>query len=427
MSIAVIGGGWAGLSAAVELTLAGQQVTVYESALEPGGRARRVHAKKQFLDNGQHLLIGAYSETLRLMDIVNPGSTETGFVRLPLTLDYPGKVFIRAPRLPAPLHLAFSLLFAHGLSLADKLAAIRFIQSLKQTGFKPPEDLSVAQAVAQQPERVRRYLWEPLCVAALNTPLEHASFRVFSRVLQDALTGQRGNSDFLIPARDLSSLFPEPACNWLAKNGSAIKTGCRVHALSPANHGWKVVHANGETRHEQVVIASSATQAASLLECLPQCVEIARQIQAIQYQPIVTVYADYPVPLTFRTPLIGWVDPVPLFVFDLQTIQSKPGRIAVVASASGEHLEWDEARWRDEVHTRMQQAFGTLPPPAILQRIMEKRATFSCTPGLLRPQQTTPYRGLYLAGDYVAGPYPATLEGAVRSGVKCAQTLLDNL
>lgn len=427
MNIAVVGGGWAGLSAAVELVHAGCDVTVYESAREPGGRARRVQTQNQILDNGQHLLIGAYCETLRMIEQVNPGGATSGFRRLPLTLDYPGEAFIRAPRLPAPLHLAAALLLAQGLSWADKLAAIRFMQALKRMNFTPPDDNSVAQAIAAQPPRVRRYLWEPLCVAALNTPVEHASYRVFAKVLQDALTGSRSNSDFLIPACDLSALFPAPACQWLEKHGGQVKNRCRVHALSHHENSWKLSHANGETRHDQVILACSAAQAADLLENLPACAELVGQLRAIQYQPIVTVYADYPVALNFRTPLIGWVDPVPLFIFDLQATQSKPGRVAAVASASGEHLQWDDARWRDEVHTRMQQAIGNLPPPVIVRRISEKRATFSCTTGLARPGFVTPHGRLYMAGDYTDGPYPATLEGAVRSGIKCAQTLLDNL
>lgn len=424
LNIGVVGGGWAGLSAAIELTRAGHKVTVYEAGKEPGGRARRVVIDGTGLDNGQHLLIGAYSETLRLMELVDPGSSTSGFLRMPLTLDYPDGVHIRAPGLPAPFHLAGALLLARGLSWTDKFAAIRFMRALKQIDFNPPAYASVGEAIASQPERVRRYLWEPLCVAALNTPVASASYRVFAQVLKDALTGQAANSEFLIPTRDLTSLFPQPACAWLANHGNTVKTRCRISAVSPAGQGWKVSHAEGEAVHDNVIIATSAPQAASLLEGLPDSAAPIRQITSLQHQPIVTVYADYPLLLPFRSPLLGWVDPVPLFVFDMQASRGMVGRIAAVASANGPHIEWDDARWQQEIHARMQQAMGQLPAPRLIQRITEKRATFSCTPNLLRPALLTRYPSLYLAGDYTDGPYPSTLEGAVCSGVKCAQTLL---
>jgi squalene-associated FAD-dependent desaturase len=429
MNLGIIGAGWAGLSAAVELTRAGHHVTVYEAGKVLGGRARRMAATQQEgaappLDNGQHLLAGAYSETLRLMEIVAPGSSRTGFLRLPLALDYPEGVCIRAPRLPAPLHLAAALLLARGLSFSDKLAALRFIQKLKKVNFTAKAGLTVAEALASQPPAIRRYLWEPICVAALNTPVAQASFQVFARVLKDALTGKAGNSDFLIPARDLSSLFPEPAAAWLERNGSKVRSRTRITALQRAGREWKVLWEGGEAVHEKIVVATAPAHAIDLLEPLADCQALARQLGTLSYQPIVTVYADFPQLPKFSTPLLGWVDPAPLFIFDLNASHGMANTIAVVASAEGAHLDWDDARWLQEIDTRMQQAFGPLPPARLLRRVTEKRATFSCAPDMFRPGSATPCPGLFLAGDYVAGPYPATLEGAVRSGVQCAQTIL---
>jgi hydroxysqualene dehydroxylase len=422
--IGIIGGGWSGLSAAVELTHAGHAVTVYDAAKNLGGRARRVEVDGIILDNGQHLLIGAYSETLRLMEQVDPGSSRTGFLRLPLTLDYPDGISIRAPSLPAPLHLSSALMLARGISFPDKLAAIRFMQKLKRMDFNPPASATVGEAIASQPEKIRRYLWEPLCVAALNTPVEMASFRIFAKVLKDALTGKSSNSDFLIPRHDLSSLFPQPAADWLCRHGSTVKTRCRISALTSEGRRWKVFHAEGHAEHDRVIVATAAPHAIPLLENLPGCELVANRLKTLQYQPILTVYADYPSPLTFGFPLLGWVDPVPLFVFDMQASHGMAGRIAVVASANGPHLEWDNARWLDEIHTRMEQAMGKLPLPKIIQRITEKRATFASVPNAYRPPHATPCPGLFLAGDYADGLYPSTLEGAVRSGVECAKQLL---
>lgn len=420
-NIGIIGAGWSGLAAAIELTRAGHSVTVYESAKSAGGRARRVETEHGTLDNGQHLLIGAYSETLRLMETVSPGSSASDFLRLPLTLDYPDGVRVHAPPLPAPLHLAAALFLASGFSLSEKLAAITFIRTLQKTAFQPDTPVSVAEAIATQPGKVRKYLWEPLCVAALNTPVHKASYRVFARVLGDSLTGSRANSDFLIPRKDLSSLFPEPAIQWLQRRGGVINLQHRVSNLKYANGHWETGWNTGEALHDAIIIATSANHAVPLLASLPECQPLARQLDAYSYQPIVTVYAEYPDALNFRTPLIGWTDPVPLFVFDLNAALGKKGRVAAVASAEGPHLDWDDKRWLAEIHNRLKQAMGSLPVPKFIKRITEKRATFNCEAGIVRPPHATPCRGLYLAGDYVDGPYPATLEGAVRSGVQCAQ------
>lgn len=429
MNIGIIGGGWSGFAAAVELARAGHPVTVYEAGKVLGGRARRMAAAPESsaappFDNGQHLLAGAYDETLRLMDIVAPGSSATGFLRLPLALIYPEGVSIRAPRLPAPLHLAFALLFARGLTLAEKLSAIGFMRALKKIDFQPAVDQTVAEALTGQPVAVRRYLWEPICVAALNTPVEQASFRVFARVLKDALTGNAHNSDFLIPARDLTALFPEPAAAWLEKNGGVVRTRTRITALQRSGAQWKVLWENGEALHDKIIVATAPVHAIDLLGPLHDCQTLVRGLGTLSYQPILTVYAEYPALPEFPAPLIGWVEPVPLFIFDMRASLGMSNMIAVVASAEGPHLEWDDARWIDEIDARMQQAFGPLPKPRLIRRITEKRATFSCAPGIFRPAARTPCAGLFLAGDYVDGPYPATLEGAVRSGVQCANILI---
>lgn len=423
-NIGIIGAGWSGLAAAIVLTQAGNKVTVYESAKIAGGRARRVETEHGVFDNGQHLLIGAYSETLRLMETVSPGSSSTGFLRVPLTLNYPDGVLLRAPQLPAPLHLAAALLLARGFSLAEKMAAINFIRGLQKVAFKTGFPDSVAEAIAGQPEKVRRFLWEPLCVAALNTPVRLASFKVFARVLGDSLTGSSSNSDFLIPMQDLTSLFPNPAMNWIQRHGGTIKMQHRISALKFENARWKASWDTDEALHDAIIIAASPIHASSLLGLLPDCQSIALQLDEINYQPIVTVYAEYPVTLPLRTPLTGWINPVPLFIFDLNATLDRKGMVAAVASAEGPHLDWDNDRWLAEIHIRLEQVLGPLPAPKLIKRIIEKRATFTCGPTIVRPPHTTPCKGLYLAGDYVDGPYPSTLEGAVRSGVQCAQLLI---
>ncbi|MDP1605326.1 MAG: FAD-dependent oxidoreductase, partial [Rhodocyclaceae bacterium] len=195
--VAIIGAGYAGLAAAVELADADIKVDVFEASRTLGGRARTVELDGLSVDNGAHILVGAYRETLRLMQKVGAGGT--ALRREPLHLEFPGKVKISAPPhcipAPAPLHLAWALLTAQGLSFADKLAAIRFMRTQQARNFRLAADITAAELFSDQPERVRRYLWEPLCLAALNTPVAIASAQVFLNVLRDSLAADRAASD----------------------------------------------------------------------------------------------------------------------------------------------------------------------------------------------------------------------------------------
>ena len=195
LNVAIIGGGYAGMAAAAELATQRIPLTLFESSRQLGGRARAVETHGLVLDNGQHILLGAYSETLRLMRLVG-ADAERLLLRLPLTLSYPGRLHLAAPRLPAPLHLLLALLSARGLDWSEKLAAVRFMQALRRCGFKlvagtanaTVNDLLAAHA---QPQRVCEYLWRPLCVAALNTPPDAAAAQVFCNVLRDSLAAAR--------------------------------------------------------------------------------------------------------------------------------------------------------------------------------------------------------------------------------------------
>ena len=126
--IAVVGAGYGGLAAAVELVGAGLPVSVFESNRTPGGRARRVEYRGALLDNGQHLLLGAYQSTLAVMRDV--GVPESALVRTPLTLVFPGHFEMRAPRLPRPLHLLVALARARGFSWSDRAAVMRLMWKL---------------------------------------------------------------------------------------------------------------------------------------------------------------------------------------------------------------------------------------------------------------------------------------------------------
>jgi len=202
--IAVVGGGYAGFAAAVTLATAGRAVTVFESARTLGGRARRVEAYSVTVDNGQHILLGAYAQTLALLRTVHGAGAEHELLdRRRLCLNEPGVFRLSTPALPAPLHLAVALLFARGWSWADRHATIAFVQSLRREDFRCDPGLTVGALLDGQPAAVIRALWEPLCLAALNTPVAVASATLFLNVLAASLGAQARDSDLLLPRVDL--------------------------------------------------------------------------------------------------------------------------------------------------------------------------------------------------------------------------------
>ena len=416
MSIAVIGAGYAGMAAAVELSAAGNPVEVFEASRALGGRARAVQIDGFEVDNGQHILIGAYTETLRLMRAVG-ADPDALLKRRPLRFEFPGEFLMSAPHLPAPLHTAFALLLAQGLDWREKWAAIRLMQGLQSSQFRIEPDISVTHWLDcnNTPSRQRRLLWEPLCIAALNTPADRASAQVLANVLRDSLGGKRAASDMLLPQVNLSVLFPDPAAKFVAEHGGAVHRGHRVGSLRRENDGWRIDDAGP---FAQVVLAVAPYHLAALVP------ELAPRVAHFDWEPIVTAYFSYPAAVRLPQPMLGVDAGLAQWLFDRGTLCGQHGLIAAVISARGRHLDLPAAELERSIHAEIARIVPGLPQPLRVQTITEKRATFACVPDLQRPQARTEMPGLWLAGDYVAGDYPATLEGAVRSGIAAARAVL---
>ncbi len=416
LKLAVIGAGWAGLAAAVELTAAGHQVEVFEASRVPGGRARAARIDGHTVDNGQHILIGAYTETLRLMRVVG-ADPDALLRRTPLRFEFPGEFLMSAPRLPAPLHTAFALLLAQGLDLREKWAAICLMQGLQASRFRVEPDISVSEWLERNktPPRQRRFLWEPLCIAALNTPADRASAQVLANVLRDSLAGSRSASDMLLPQVNLSALFPEPATQFVSRCGGTMHLGRRVNSIRRENDAWLIDDAGPFT---QVVIAVAPYHLANLVPSL------APQAAHFEWEPIVTSYFTYPDTVRLPQAMLGVDAGLAQWLFDRGQLCGQHGLIAAVISARGRHLDLSTQQLERGIHTEIAGLVAGLPAPLAVQTITEKRATFACLPNLHRPRSASGLPGLWLAGDYVAGDYPATIEGAVRSGVAAARKML---
>lgn len=436
--VAVAGGGWAGCAAAVELARGGSRVTLVESARSLGGRARGVEVGGRMLDNGQHILLGAYEETLRLLGEVGI-DPDAALLRLPVQMRYPfpeesGGMDFVAPRWPAPFHLLAALLRARGLARADKMALARFNSAAKWMGWVLYNDCSVRELLERfgQTPRLNRLLWHPLCIAALNTPPERASARVFLAVLRDSLGARRrAASDMLLPRLDMGALFPQAAARYVERHGGGVRLGVKAEALVRGEDGWQLTLNGQPETFDAVVLATPATVSAALLAPHPEAAALSEQLGGFGYEPIATCYLQYDPSLRLDLPFYALLDDPAQgrwgqFAFDRGQLDAKqPGLLAVVVSAAGDAAGLGQDALAAAIAAQLARDLRRpeLAAPQWSRVITEKRATFSCTPGLERPGNETALPGVLLAGDYTASDYPATLETAVRSGIAAATAI----
>ena len=434
MKIAVVGAGWAGLAAAVRARQAGHAVTVFEAAPMPGGRARSDDAGAAAADNGQHILLGGYAATLALMRSVGV-DVERALLRLPLSMTYAdGAGFALPARGPRLLAGAWALLRARGFTARDKLSVVALAAAWQLRRFRCPPGLSVDELLRLAPTaRVKHRLIEPLCVAALNTPAASASAAVFLAVMRDSLFGARGASDLLLPQRPLAQLLPLPALQWLRGHGVDVHLRCRVSALERLAQGWRLrVGGDAPSRpgadgaaFEQVILATPATAAARLTA--PLAPAWSACAAALEHEPIVTLTLEAP-PRAWPAPMLALdsdADARPAqFAFKLGPQDGRVDRVTLVASAAGAWLARGSDALAAAAVAQYRQAFAIAPDEAVdcVGVRADKRATFRCSAGIVRPAaRIAP--GLFAAGDYVDGPYPATLEAAVLAGEAAAAAL----
>ena len=408
--LTIVGAGWAGLAAAVAATQAGWHVQLFEASNMAGGRARRLQQSfaGKPLDNGQHVLIGAYRDTLTLMRTVglNPN---TLLQRLPLDLRFSDGQGLILPDWPLPFNLLTGIGRAQGWTLKDKASLIQAAWGWQRAQFECDPTWTVAQLfdASSLSPRVMTQLMEPLCLSALNTPMNEASATVFLRVLHDALLGGAGSSDLLVPRVDLGALLPDACLQWLNRHGADIHLGTRVSAaqVEELQHTACVDRA--------VLLACPPWEAARLTaDIAPKwaysCAELSHTAIATVYlhckdanfkglsRPMVALQSDAQAPAQF--------------VFDKSALSEQHGLLAAVVSACAS--ERDDIT--EQVHAQVCEQLE-LVNVEVVQTVVEKRATLACTPMLDRPEPFV-VKGVWACGDYICGPYPSTLEGAVRSG-----------
>lgn len=434
--ILIIGAGWAGLSAAVQATKRGAKVTLLEASNELGGRARSVQMNGHALDNGQHILIGAYRATLSLMASVGLVPQKL-LLRQRLDLrDINGSGFrLLGPKLlPPSLQFLLGLIYCKPWSIKDKYSLIRTAAKWYLSGFNCDALASVKEICSELSQPVIDTLITPLCLSAFNTPPYMTSGQVFLRVLNDSMFCGAGGSDFLIPRCDLGKLFPKACERWLVQRGCEIHKNKRVESLN-----FEYFSNEPLDTPDAIIVACDATNAARLIKSInPAWAACAERLEFTQ---IATTYlrCNDPSYKGLTRPLLmlhsdsektSHVDRPAQFVFDRarlfeeleepSTTKSNKGVLSFVSSF---------ANLPNEAITSAVLAQATkelkLCELEILGTITERRATFCCKPALIRPPQSV-VEQIWACGDYIEGPYPSTLEGAVISGEQVIQRVLES-
>lgn len=427
--LTIVGAGWAGLAAAVAAVEQGWQVELFEAASVPGGRARSLEAPPEVtpLDNGQHILIGAYRDTLALMRHVGV-HPEAVLQRLPLDVRFADGRGLALPNWPAPLNVLAGIVRTRGWTWRDKALLLKACGQWQWAGFTCDAHWTVATLCAQSslPACVVQALIEPLCLSALNTPISRASATVFLRVLHDALLGGAGSSDLLVPRVDLGELLPQPALRWLKAHGAQVHLGHRItadvlkqqyadctaaaggRALLLACPPWEAARLTADLHPTWAHSAAALTHeaiATVYLHCAdPRFKGLARSMMALHSESEVSDTSK-----SSATQTGSGACPAQ-FIFDREALMQQTGLLACVVSASVGTREALAAQVLQQVQNQL-----GLTDLQVVQTVVEKRATLACTPHLSRPAAfIAPH--LWACGDYVAGPYPSTLEGAVRSG-----------
>jgi len=380
------------MAAAVALAERGVAATVFESGPVPGGRARRVVSQGNELDNGQHIFVGAYTQLFALMRTV--GVPDQALLRMPLEIRYANGFAVRGG-------LA-GLLLARGVPISEKIHTLSFVASLRRSNFRVEPDITVKDLLDRhgQHGKMRHYLWAPLCVSALNTPLDQASANAFLAALRDTIGSAGDASDLVLPRVDLSRLFPEPAAEFVRARGGEVRCGTPVRELVSL-----------KSEFEKIIVAVGPHQLKTLLPEMPD---------GFTYQPIYTCYLQYPDDTRLEFPMLGMAEGLVQWVFDRGALLGEKGRLACVISAQGDHQQMTQEELAEICHRELARQRLVHGKPLWTRVIAEKRATITCAPGLKRPAVRTAIPGVFLAGDYTDPEYPPTLEAAVRSGVRAA-------
>jgi squalene synthase HpnD len=429
--VVVLGAGYAGLAAAKELILRGHEVTLIEGRALLGGRAHSfVDAKSGLvLDNGQHILMGCYHETLALlrqmgvMDrLYSPPRLEVPFVSTK------GRSVLAATA-PDPLHLFSALLGFGELTAADKMSAVKLAVRMR-LGQEPRSDESVETWMRRwkQTPNLIRALWEPLCIAALNEPVATGSAQLFATVIRRTFLAGAADSTILLSRVGLSELFAPEVRKLIEMCGGSVRLQSPVTSLEFEGTKLREIKlSDGTSIRPEAVI--SALPWHVLRGLLPGDSKLSRACGKIQDAPIVSLHLWLDRPI-LKEPFVGLLDSPVHWVFSREHIHGanpvgQEGYIVTaVVSGARDLVEKSGAELEELTLAELAKFLPEARDVKVLHRMVYKArsATFAATPETepLRPDATTEWSNFWLAGDWTHTGLPATIEGAVASGNRAA-------
>jgi squalene-associated FAD-dependent desaturase len=438
--VVVVGAGFAGLSAAVRLAGAGRKVVLLEATKGGGGRSRSfVHEQSGCeLDNGQHLMMGCYRETLSFLREI--GSHEGVWFQRNLAIDMVkpggGRVRLRCPALPAPMHLAAGLLTMRGLGLLHKASALRVGMFLRGEVARPDDNETCDGWLTRlgQTQGIRGAFWDPLIWAVLNDDPLVASAAMLVAVLERAFLGTRDQSRLGVPKRPLSRLYVDDGLAYLRRHGAEVRLGQAMRAIECGADGVSaVVLRSGERVLARRVV--SAVPPWALMDALPEAAlrhPVFQDVGKLTNSPIINLWLFLDRPLFPDAPFLGLIGSPLHWLFDRNQIEGTfdASRTLVNCTISGARGLVDDAPealvelFRSEMKRYFPRA------PIVVQDckiVKEKRATISHAAGTYhrRPETRSPIKGLLLAGDWVRTGLPATIESACQSGHDAAAAVLE--
>ena len=437
--ILILGGGVAGLSAAIHLTRSGHDITLIEARQTLGGRSHSFRDPKtgDIIDNGQHILMGCYHATLELLQKVGSQHLLRPEKKLNVAYVSDAKKITRlkGSSLPAPFHL-LSAIFRFGeLSLSEKFRAMEVGLSAKcdptGTKWRSSTVAEWLQACGQTSNAIRS-LWEPFCIAALNEPIATASASLFGEVIRRAFLRSTKDSTVLFSRVGLSQLFVQPTANLIQAAQGKILLGQAVQ---------KIIF--NESRVEGVQLQSGTSLEADAIICatpwhitrklLPETSSLAKQIAPLQGSPIIGIHLWFDQAICDE-PFLGFLDSPIHWLFNKTKIsdleKTAYPSVALVISAA---YDFAETSSEELVQLALKECHRFLPKSRnaklLYQFVYRARdATFQTRPETLsqRPDCQTEWENFYLAGDWTNTSLPATIEGAIWSGQKAAQMIMTN-
>ncbi len=427
--VVVLGAGYAGLAAATELLLLGHDVTLIEARALLGGRAHSFvdHKTGRQLDNGQHILMGCYHRTLRLMRYLGVADRLDSPPGLSVPfLSARGRSSLTAT-LPAPFHLGSALLGFGELGAADKFAAVRLALRLR-AGQRPEPRETVGAWMSRwkQTPNIIRALWEPLCLAALNEPVATGSAALFAEVIRRSFLGGADDSKILLSKVGLSELFAPEVRKLLSMCGGTLMLQAPVARLVFGEKSLReIVLADGAVLKPEAVV--SALPWHVLRGLLPQESELARDCREIQDAPIVSLHLWMDRSI-MREPFVGLLDSPVHWIFNRDSIDGANDHIiTAVVSGARDLVEKSSAELEDMTLREISRFIPEAREARVLHRMVYKSrsATFAATPDAEphRPGPATEWRNFWLAGDWTATGLPATIEGAIVSAGRAVEEL----